>query len=119
MQFVLDHTQTTVPVKLKRLKWFLNCFRGLKFLCGDIIADRAIVSDCTDPLSFLIFLNLIRPLQKTSKDPFRVFVRHFANEADCFIPVIKIAKYDVCIEVLIKNRHRPMELINEQTNRST
>jgi hypothetical protein len=88
-----------------RLQWVELARQGiLAAVGGDVVHSRFKVFPTVDPLRFILTISLKLPLAKKTRKPLRDFIRAWAGEFDCEVPIIDIQNFRVQAEVLTKRR---------------
>lgn len=88
----------------KRLFWVESLRRGLMLLLGDDFLDTVQVHPTVDPLKVILKIPFHGRLPQTSRDPFRAYVRAWAEIGNCVVPRIDLLDRYAQAEVLIKHR---------------
>jgi hypothetical protein len=88
----------------KRLYWVEDLRKGLIFILGEEIMDTVQVHPTVDPLKVILKIPLRSSITQESREPFREYVRAWAEIGNCVVPRIDILGRYVQAEVLIKHR---------------
>jgi len=88
-----------------RLQWVEHARLGILSAVGeDVVKPQFRVFSTVDPLRFILSINLTLPLAKNTRKPLRDYIRAWAEEFGCEVPVIDIQNSRVQAEVLTKER---------------
>lgn len=89
----------------ERLQWVEHARIGiLAAIDEDVINPEFQVFPTVDPLRFILKITLLRPLGKATREPLRAYLRAWAQEFSCDIPIINITDFWVQGEVLTRQR---------------
>jgi hypothetical protein len=89
---------------LKRLEWVEKARLGIVAAIGDVVDPTFKVFPTVDPLKFILKISLNRPLSKATRDPLRTYVRLWAQEFGCDVPIINIGRDRVQAQVLTRQK---------------
>lgn len=93
-------------INAKRLSWVESARQGILSAIGDdFIHPQFQVFPTVDPIRFILKITLLVPLRKETKEALRDYLRGWAEEHDCELPVIRITNQWVQAEVLTRHRH--------------
>jgi hypothetical protein len=89
----------------ERLEWVELARRGILDAVGDdVVHPEFQVFPTVDPLRFILKITLLRPLGKATREPLRGYLRAWAQEFSCDVPIIDIHDGWVQAEVLTQTR---------------
>jgi hypothetical protein len=89
----------------KRLEWIDPAREGILKACGDdVINETFTVFPTVDPLRFILKISLRLPIGKKTREPLRAYLRCWAEDHGCDLPVIRINDRYVQAEVLTRSR---------------
>lgn len=89
----------------QRLQWVEHARQGILAAVGDDVMDSQFKAYPTvDPLRFILKITLLRPLAKGTREPLRRYLRAWAKEFSCDVPIIDIQDGWVQAEVLTQTR---------------
>lgn len=89
----------------QRLQWVEHARQGILSAVGeDVIGPRFEIYPTADPLRFILKITLIRPLAEATRAPIRTYIRAWAKEFSCDVPIINIQNTWVQAEVLTQTR---------------
>ena len=97
-------TKVDRGIDRKRLEWVGPARDGIIRACDDAVSETFHVYPTVDPLRFILKIPLRSPLAKGTRAPFRTYLRCWAEEHGCDIPVIRINDRYVQAEVLTRCR---------------
>lgn len=98
-------TKVSREINRKRLRWVGHARDGVLSAIGDVVKPTFQVFPTVDPIRFILKIALNRPLAKATRPHLRTYLRCWAQEFECDIPVIRITDQRVQAEVLTKQRH--------------
>jgi hypothetical protein len=89
----------------KRLQWVEHARLGILSACGeDVVAPTFSVHPTVDPIRFILKITLRVPIAKGTREPLRTYIRCWAGEFDCEVPIFNITKRWIQAEVLTAQR---------------
>jgi hypothetical protein len=89
----------------ERLQWVEHARKGVLDAVGDdVVKPEFQVFPTVDPLRFILKITLLRPLAKGTREPLRGYLRAWAQEYSCDVPVINITNAWVQAEILTQVR---------------
>jgi len=88
----------------KRLQWVEHARQGILSAIGDVVSPNFRVIPSVDPLKFILRIKLNRPLQKRTRSPLRTYIRCWAKEFECDVPIININDHHIQAEILTRQR---------------
>jgi len=77
---------------------------GIIRACDDAVSESVHVFPTVDPLCFILKITLRYPLAKGTRSPLRTYLRCWAEDHGCDVPVIRINDHYVQAEVLTRSR---------------
>jgi len=90
----------------KRLSWVENARQGMLRAMGDDFVDPTFqIFPTVDPIRVILKITLRMPVRKETREPIRQYLRYWAEENGCELPVIRIEDTHIQAEVLIQHRH--------------
>jgi hypothetical protein len=89
---------------LKRLDWVEKARIGIIAAIDDAVDPTFKVFPTVDPLKFILKISLTRPLRKSTRDPLRQYLRCWAQEYGCDVPIINIENNRVQAQVLTRQK---------------
>lgn len=90
----------------ERLSWVEDARQGiLRAIGDDVVHPQFLAFPTVDPLKFMLKITLNRPLAKGTREPFRSYLRCWAEQQGCEVPIIRINDFWIQAEVLIQHRH--------------
>ena len=79
--------------------------QGILAAIGDeVIAPQFQVFPTVDPLRFILKITLLLPLGKATREPLRMYLRAWAAEFSCDVPIVDIHESWIQAEVLTQTR---------------
>jgi len=89
----------------QRLQWVEHARQGILAAVGEGVIDPQFqVFPTVDPLRFILKITLLVPLGKATREPLRNYLRAWAKEFSCDVPVIDIHESWIQAEVLTQQR---------------
>jgi len=88
-----------------RLRWIEHARAGIIAAVGDVVRPNFRAFPTVDPLRFILKITLNRPFAKATRAPLRTYIRCWAKEFECEVPVIRITDKHVQAEILTRQRH--------------
>lgn len=89
----------------QRLQWVEHARQGILAAVGDdVMSPQFEVFPTVDPLRFILKITLLRPVAKGTRGPLRTYLRAWAKEFSCDMPIIDIQERWVQAEVLTQTR---------------
>jgi len=89
----------------QRLQWVEHARLGILSAVGDdVIRSQFQVYPTVDPLRFILKITLLHPLGKDTREPLRAYLRAWAQEFSCDVPIIDIHDGWIQAEVLTQTR---------------
>jgi hypothetical protein len=89
----------------QRLQWVEHARIGILDAVGDdVVNPQFQVFPTVDPLRFILKITLLLPLGKATREPLRGYLRAWAQEYGCDVPIINITDGWVQAEVLTRSR---------------
>ena len=89
---------------LERLKWVEHAREGIVAAVDDVVGPVFKVAPTIDPLKFILKIPLNRPLHKNTRPHLRTYLRCWAQQFGCELPIIRIDNQKVQAEVLTQTR---------------
>lgn len=107
-------------INRKRLRWIEHARQGiLRALEEDMVDPEFRAHSTVDPLRFILKVTLRAPFGKELRESFRTYLRCWAEEFGCELPIINIKKNSVQAEVLTKQRHWSRDELGRFKNKTT
>lgn len=88
----------------KRLEWIDPAREGILRACDDSVKQTFHVFPTVDPIRFILKIPLRHPLGKNTRSPLRTYLRCWAEDNGCDIPIIRINDRYIQAEVLTVSR---------------
>jgi hypothetical protein len=88
----------------KRLEWVDLARGGIIRACDDVVGKTFHVFPTVDPLRFILKIPLNFPIGKDTRAPLRAYLRCWAEDHGCDVPVIRINDYYIQAEILTRAR---------------
>lgn len=89
----------------ERMQWVEYARQGILVAVGeDVVHPQFKIFPTVDPLKFILKITLRMPLAKKTREPLRTYLRSWAGEFGCELPIINIEKAWVQAEVLTQHR---------------
>jgi hypothetical protein len=88
-----------------RLQWVEYARVGILSAIEDKVNPTFQVFPTVDPLKVILKITVSRPLAKSTRSYFRTYIRCWASEFGCDVPIINIEDRHIQAEVLIVSRH--------------
>jgi hypothetical protein len=95
----------TQNIARKRLSWVDDARKGILQACGDdVVSETFHVFPTVDPIRFILKIPLKFPIGKNTRAPLRTYLRCWAEDHGCDVPVIRINDRHIQAEVLTQTR---------------
>jgi len=88
----------------QRLDWVELARAGIVSAVGEVVDPTFKVVPTVDPLKFILKITLRHPLQKNTRAPLRTYLRCWAKQYGCDVPIVNIGPSRVQAEVLTRER---------------
>lgn len=89
----------------QRLQWVEHARLGILSAVGDdVVHPQFQVFPTVDPLRFILKITLLLPIGKATREPLRAYLRAWAQEFSCDVPIIDIHNGWIQAEVLTQQR---------------
>jgi hypothetical protein len=89
----------------QRLQWVEHLRQGILAAIDEDVVDPSFqVFPTVDPIRFILKINLRLPIGKDTREPLRAYLRCWAREFSCDVPVINITDSWIQAEVLTQER---------------
>jgi hypothetical protein len=89
----------------QRLQWVEHVRQGILAAVDEEVIDPTFqVFPTVDPIRFILKINLRLPIGKETREPLREYLRCWAREFSCDVPVINITNSWIQAEVLTQVR---------------
>ena len=98
-------TYASQKMSRKRLSWVEDARLGvLRAIGDDVINPQFLAFPTVDPLKFILKITLKHPLAKGTREPLRQYLRYWAEQNGCELPIIRINTFWVQAEILTQAR---------------